>query len=73
MGNVEATEPGPNLDLPHRPPRALRRLLYGLHAILQLHFAQEDEGYLSLADDETPAAARRGMTKHDLPTEVRAG
>jgi heavy metal translocating P-type ATPase len=32
----------------------LRRLLYGLHAILQLHFAQEDEGYLSLADDETP-------------------
>ena len=35
----------------------LRRLLYGLHAILRLHFAQEDEGYLSLADDETPAAA----------------
>ncbi len=32
----------------------LRRLLYGLHAILQLHFAQEDEGYLSLADDEKP-------------------
>jgi soluble P-type ATPase len=29
----------------------LRRLLYGLHAILQLHFAQEDEGYLSLAED----------------------
>jgi heavy metal translocating P-type ATPase len=28
-----------------------RRLLYGLHAVLQLHFAQEDEGYLSLADD----------------------
>ena len=37
----------------------LRRLLYGLHAILQLHFAQEDEGYLSLADDEdTPAPVR---------------
>jgi hypothetical protein len=33
----------------------LRRLLYGLHAILQLHFAQEDEGYLTLADDETAA------------------
>ena len=30
----------------------LHRLLYGLHAILQLHFAQEDEGYLSLADDD---------------------
>ena len=31
----------------------LRRLLYGLYAILQLHFAQEDEGYLSLVDDES--------------------
>ena len=30
----------------------LRRFLYGLHAILLLHFAQEDEGYLSLADDD---------------------
>jgi len=30
----------------------LRRTLYGLHAILTLHFTQEDEGYLSLADDE---------------------
>jgi len=29
----------------------LRRLLYGLHAILELHFAQEEEGYLSLADE----------------------
>ncbi len=30
----------------------LRRFLYGLHAILVLHFAQEDEGYLSLGDDD---------------------
>jgi heavy metal translocating P-type ATPase len=29
----------------------LRALLYGLHAILQLHFAQEDENYLSLVDE----------------------
>jgi len=28
----------------------LRRSLYGLHAILLLHFAQEDEGYLSLIE-----------------------
>jgi heavy metal translocating P-type ATPase len=28
----------------------LRRILYGLHAILELHFAQEDEGYYSLLD-----------------------
>jgi hypothetical protein len=29
----------------------LRRLLYGLYAVLRLHFAQEDESYLSLAAD----------------------
>ena len=37
----------------------LRALLYGLHAILRLHTAQEDESYLSLGDDpaDVPAAA----------------
>lgn len=30
--------------------RDLRRLLYGLHAILRLHFVQEDEAYLALMD-----------------------
>ena len=36
----------------------LRGLLYGLHAILRLHTAQEDESYLSLGDDAavTPPA-----------------
>ena len=34
----------------------LRSLLYGLHAILKLHTAQEDENYLSLADDPTIGA-----------------
>jgi heavy metal translocating P-type ATPase len=29
----------------------LRRVLYGLYAILRLHFAQEDEGYFSLVED----------------------
>ncbi len=33
----------------------LRRLLYGLHAVLRLHTAQEEESYFSLADDTTPA------------------
>jgi hypothetical protein len=28
----------------------LRRILYGLHAVLRLHFAQEEETYLSLLD-----------------------
>ena len=31
----------------------VRSLLYGLHAILKLHTAQEDENYLSLADEPT--------------------
>jgi heavy metal translocating P-type ATPase len=35
----------------------LERLLYGLHAILALHTAQEDESYLSLADDVEPSVA----------------
>ncbi|HEY8490467.1 MAG TPA: heavy metal translocating P-type ATPase [Dehalococcoidia bacterium] len=42
-------------DLPPEGPDAddvaeLRRVLYGLHAILRLHFAQEEEAYLSLAE-----------------------
>jgi heavy metal translocating P-type ATPase len=39
----------------------LRGLLYGLHAILRLHTAQEDESYLSLGDDTGPAPERRPM------------
>ncbi len=33
----------------------LRRILYGLDAILRLHFAQEDESYVSLIDSELEA------------------
>ncbi|HWD07781.1 MAG TPA: heavy metal translocating P-type ATPase [Actinomycetota bacterium] len=47
-------EAGPTAeDLPD-----LRRLLYGLAAVLRLHFAQEDESFLSLTDleGEVPAA-----------------
>jgi heavy metal translocating P-type ATPase len=40
---------GPDVD----DERELRRVLYGLDAVLRLHFAQEEEGYLSLADDPT--------------------
>ena len=37
----------------------LRGVLYGLHAILRLHTAQEDEAYLSLGDDaETVGGGR---------------
>ncbi len=30
----------------------LRATLYGLHALLALHFAQEEEAYHSLVDEE---------------------
>jgi hypothetical protein len=44
-------------ELPESGPSAadvhdLRRVLYGLHAVLRLHFAQEDESYLSLFEPE---------------------
>ncbi len=35
----------------HADVADLRGLLYGLHAILRLHIAQEDESYLCLAED----------------------
>ncbi len=44
VANLPANGPGPGDRL------ELRRLLYGLHAILRLHFAQEEELYLSLDD-----------------------
>ncbi|MEO6124142.1 MAG: heavy metal translocating P-type ATPase [Ilumatobacteraceae bacterium] len=34
--------------------RELQRLLYGLYALLELHFAQEDESFLSLAESAHP-------------------
>ncbi|MGH2539684.1 MAG: heavy metal translocating P-type ATPase [Actinomycetota bacterium] len=38
----------------------LRRVLYGLHAILRLHFAQEEEAYAWLAADERSGALESG-------------
>jgi cation transport ATPase len=35
----------------------LRRLLYGLHAVLRLHTEQEEESYFSLGDDTGPTLA----------------
>jgi hypothetical protein len=38
----------------------LRRILYGLHAILRLHFAQEEEAYLSLLDHRAQGTQPEG-------------
>lgn len=44
-------------ELPEAGPtpadlRDLRRVMYGLHAVLRLHFAQEDDSYMSLFEPE---------------------
>ncbi len=54
-------------DLPDEGPTAadlvdLRRVLYGLDAILRLHMAQEEELYLSLTDELEMAAAPAPVT-----------
>ena len=43
-------------DLDEDDVTDLRRLLYGLAAVLRLHTAQEEESYLSLRDSLTPSA-----------------
>jgi hypothetical protein len=52
-------------DLPPEGPAEddfpeLRRVLYGLDAILRLHFAHEEEAYLSLFEAQPQAALSAG-------------
>jgi hypothetical protein len=45
-------------DAPDEEDRTeLQAVLYGLHAVLRLHFAQEEE-FFTLLDEETPAPTR---------------
>jgi heavy metal translocating P-type ATPase len=46
VDDLPADGPGPD------ERQELRRVLYGLDAVLRLHFAQEDEGYFSLIEDQ---------------------
>jgi hypothetical protein len=50
----------------------LRALLYGLHAILRLHTAQEDENYLSLADDTDAGHPRHILVPSTQPPGAEA-
>ncbi|MDJ0441454.1 heavy metal translocating P-type ATPase [Rhodococcus qingshengii] len=40
----------------------LRACLYGLHALLHLHFLQEEENYFTLADTELPEGRKKALT-----------
>jgi heavy metal translocating P-type ATPase len=51
----------------------LRGLLYGLHAILRLHTAQEDESYLSLGDDSPTSLPTSLPTSPAGPNVLPAG
>jgi hypothetical protein len=66
LSDIDDTSPEPDEIVD------LRRLLCGPHAILCLHTAQEDEGYLSLADDTPPPLAAGGGTP-DRVGERRSG
>jgi len=41
--------------------RELRRVLYGLYALVKVHFAKEEEVYLPLLDERLPASDARAM------------
>jgi iron-sulfur cluster repair protein YtfE (RIC family) len=59
--------------LQHNPTRetneALRRLLYGLYAVVMLHFAKEEELYLPLLDRKLAGAALQRLLSgmHEQP------
>ncbi|RPI22254.1 MAG: heavy metal translocating P-type ATPase, partial [Actinobacteria bacterium] len=58
-------------EMAHQGPepgdvRDLRRLLYGLHAVLRLHFAQEEELYFSLDEDYVPHHLVRQASSGEL-------
>lgn len=53
-------------DLDSEDIRDFRRMLYGLHALLTLHFAQEEEHYLSLIQERfTPGEGSRAINLGD--------
>jgi iron-sulfur cluster repair protein YtfE (RIC family) len=56
LAGLQAQITGPSITSEHA--RALRRVLYGLYALVKVHFAKEEEIYLSLLDSRlTPEQA----------------
>lgn len=52
--------------------RDLQRLMYGLHAIIKLHFAKEEEVYLPLLDARLSASEARTMFEAMEAAAMRA-
>lgn len=55
LGKLRERRPGPDTE------RAVRRVLYGLYALLKVHFAKEEEVYLPLLDARLAPAAAEEM------------
>jgi len=53
--------------------KALRRVLYGLNAIIELHFAKEEEIYLPLLDTGLSETSAREMFRSMRSAAARAG
>ena len=62
LDDIPAQGPGPD-DV-----QELRRVLYGLFAVLRLHFAQEDEAYFSMLDHDGHEAIP--LPSMNPPTDV---
>jgi hypothetical protein len=59
--SLRANVSGATLD--PRQADALRRILYGLYALVKVHFAKEEEIYLPLLDAQLSAKAANQMFK----------
>lgn len=51
------------VEITARQANELRRLLYGIYALVKLHFAKEEEVYLPLLDEKLTAKQAKAMFK----------
>lgn len=58
---LEALKDAPAQPLSGSDAASLRRVLYGLHALLKLHFAKEEEVYLPILDAYLSPESARNM------------
>jgi iron-sulfur cluster repair protein YtfE (RIC family) len=65
----EIRDRDPDRDLVHR----LRRTLYGLHLLLTLHFAKEDELYFPFLDRRLDAASAEDLARRMREVELQMG
>jgi iron-sulfur cluster repair protein YtfE (RIC family) len=72
LASLRSELSGPTLG--EAQAKALRRVLYGLYALVKLHFAKEEEVYLPLLDARLSPDAARSMSRrwNKRPSRRRA-